>query len=260
MQNTSESISPQQASWRHAVIALVALGSLAVLLIVWPPFGQVQEYHNFADKRPLAGIPNFGDVASNLGFLIVGLAGLWTAFKKDLGPMHAAWIVMYAGIAAVGIASSYYHWTPNDATLVPDRMTLTVGFMGMFVALLGEYISPRLRLLLIPATVIGAGSVFYWHWFQDLRFYYWVQMMPLLVVPVLLLLFRPMYTHGWLIFSGALWYGLAKLTELWDRPIFESTAGVVSGHTLKHLLAAVGCLSIVMALRLRKKANGPTNG
>ncbi len=252
MDKTPEAISPPPSvNWRHVVIALVVLGSLATILIVWPPFGQYQEYHNFVDKRPLAGIPNFGDVASNLAFLLVGIAGLITCFTRRLGPMHAAWVVTFAGIASVGIASSYYHWTPNDATLVPDRITLTVGFMGLFVALLGEYISERLRLLLVPATVIGAGSVLYWSWFQDLRFYYWVQMMPLLVIPVLILLYRPRYTHGWLIFAGAIWYGFAKLTELWDRPIFEATAAVVSGHTLKHLLAGVGCLSILMALRLR---------
>ncbi|MBK9214474.1 MAG: hypothetical protein IPM59_02570 [Chloracidobacterium sp.] len=247
---------PTAFGWRHAVIAAIVFGSLATLLIIWPPFGQYQEYHNFADKRPLIGIPNFGDVASNLGFLLVGIAGLITLFKRHAGPMQAAWIVMFSGIASVGVASAYYHWAPADATLVWDRLTLTVGFMGMFVALLGEYISPRLRVLLVPAIVIGAGSVFYWDQFQDLRFYYWVQMMPLLVVPVLLLLFRPMYSHGWLIFAGAIWYGLAKLAELWDSVIFNAVGGVISGHTIKHLLAAIGCLSILMALRLRKTANG----
>lgn len=255
MNDMPEAASPGQSNWRHIVIAAIVFGSLATILIVWPPFGQYQEYHNFADKRPLTGIPNFGDVASNLGFLLVGIAGLITCFTRPLGAMKAAWIVMFAGIASVGIASGYYHWAPTDATLVWDRVTLTVGFMGLFVALLGEYISERLSILLVPAILIGAGSVFYWDQFQDLRFYYWVQMMPLLVVPVLLLLYRPSYSNGWLIFTGAVWYGLAKLAELWDSAVFSATGGMISGHTIKHLLAAVGCLSILMALRFRRIAD-----
>ena len=78
MDNTPEAFSPRPSlDWRHVVIALVVVGSLATILIVWPPFGQYQEYHNFVDKRPLAGIPNFGDVASNLAFLLVGIPLMW---------------------------------------------------------------------------------------------------------------------------------------------------------------------------------------
>jgi hypothetical protein len=33
-------------------------------------------------------------------------------------------------------------------------------------------------------------------------------------------------------------YGLAKVAEMSDQWVFDLTAGAVSGHTLKHLLAA----------------------
>jgi hypothetical protein len=33
-------------------------------------------YHQFADQRAWLGIPNFGDVASNLPFALVGIWGL----------------------------------------------------------------------------------------------------------------------------------------------------------------------------------------
>lgn len=237
--------------WRYGVIAAVVFGSLAVMMLR-PPIAQDQAYHAFADARPLFGIPNFGDVASNLAFLLVGAAGLWSCFRQRFGPLHNAWLVMFAGIATVGIASSYYHWNPNDQTLVWDRMTLTVGFMGLFIALVGEFVDRRLGRLLVPAVVLGAASVVYWHYADDLRPYYWVQMVPLLIVPVAIALFRSPFSHQWMILLGAVLYGVAKLTELGDKVIFSATAGTISGHTLKHLFAGAGCLAILAALKIRR--------
>ena len=237
--------------WRHLLLGIVVAGSF-VLMFSQAPFPQDQNYHAFADSRGFLGIPNFGDVASNLGFLVVGIAGLIVCFGEPLGEMKSGWIVMFAGIAAVGVASSYYHWAPTDQSLVADRMTLTIGFMGLFIAILGEYVSTRFRFLLWPAVLIGAGSVLYWHWFQDLRLYYWIQLVPLLSLPFIMMLYPAKYSHAWLIFAGALWYGLAKLAELFDKSIFAATQGSISGHTIKHILAAVGCASILAALYYRK--------
>ncbi|MBK6722895.1 MAG: hypothetical protein IPG58_06320 [Acidobacteria bacterium] len=250
MENETDTNSWIKTNWKYIVIGLIIFGSLAVILLQ-KPLAQNQFYHAFADSRPFLSVPNFGDVASNLAFLIVGVAGLWLCMRKDLGSLRNAWVVMFAGIALVGIASSYYHWTPNDRTLVWDRMTLTVGFMGLFVALLGEYITERFRFLLVPAVILGVFSVLYWSWFDDLRLYIWVQMVPLLIVPFVMLLFPAKFSHQWLIFVGALLYGSAKLTELGDKVIFATTQGIVSGHTLKHLLAAAGCWAIFLALKKR---------
>jgi hypothetical protein len=43
----------------------IALGAVAMLL---PRIPQPQSYHDFADQRSFLGIPNFGDLASNLLF------------------------------------------------------------------------------------------------------------------------------------------------------------------------------------------------
>jgi hypothetical protein len=237
--------------WRHLVIALIVFGSLAVMLSQ-TPFAQDQDYHNFADKRGLFGIPNFGDVASNLLFFLVGLAGITVCVDKPLGRLESAWFVTFAGIALVGVASSYYHWTPNDYTLVWDRMSLTIGFTGLFIAILGEYISEKFRLFLVPAVLLGVASVLYWNWFQDLRFYYWIQMVPLIMLPFVMLLYPAKFTHQSLLLTGAVWYGLAKLAELGDRLIFSSTQGLISGHTIKHILAGVGCFFILLMLHKRR--------
>jgi len=237
--------------WRHAVIFLVVAGTLAAVFSR-APLGQDQNYHELADRRSFLGIPNFADVASNLGFLIAGLAGLTICLTRPLGRLRAAWIVTFTGITLLAAASAYYHLDPNDQTLVWDRMTLTIGFMGLFIGILGEYISERFRSMLVPAVVIGAYSVLHWRWFDDLRLYYCVQLIPLLMIPLVMALFRPRYTHQWLLLVGAGWYALAKLAELWDKFVFAATGELVSGHTLKHIFAAAGCLSILLTLYKRK--------
>ena len=129
---------------------------------------------------------------------------------------------------------------------------MTIGFMGLFVALLGEYISERLRALLIPALILGASSVFYWDWSGDLRFYIWVQVIPLLTVPILMILYRARFSHTWMLLTALGCYALAKITELTDVRIFAMTQNLVSGHTIKHLLSALGCLIILFMLQKRE--------
>jgi len=61
-------------------------------LFIFDPIPQGAAYHLFADARSMFGIPNFNDVASNAGFAIVGVIGLFLThgtkhnriFKKRL--------------------------------------------------------------------------------------------------------------------------------------------------------------------------------
>ena len=247
----SNTISLPGIHWRHILMAVIVVGSLLVMLLV-QPFGQNAEYHNFADKRAFFGIPNFLDVASNLAFLIVGVAGLRICLRNNLGNLRNAWIVLFAGVSLVSVGSAYYHLNPNNQTLVWDRLPMTIGFMGLIAALLGEYISERLgTLLLVPAILLGLSSVVYWHWFDDLRFYIWVQLIPLLTIPVIMILYRARYSHGWMLLAALGCYALAKITELGDGQIFALSQGLVSGHTIKHLLSALGCLLILLMLQRR---------
>lgn len=232
-------------------MAAIIVGSLIVMLSL-SPFGQPAEYHNFADKRDFFGVPNFLDVASNFAFVVVGIIGLRICFTNRLGNLRNAWIVLFAGVTLVSVGSAYYHLNPNNQTLVWDRLPMTIGFMGLFVALLGEYISERLGALLVPALILGASSVFYWHWFDDLRFYIWIQLVPLLTIPVVMILYRAKYSHGWMLLAALGCYALAKITELGDGQIFAATQNFVSGHTIKHLLSALGCVFILLMLQKRK--------
>lgn len=236
--------------WRQIVIALILVGSLAAMF-ARAPFAQDQAYHDFADKRALFGIANFGDVASNIAFLIAGLVGLKACFERERSTWRerSAWIVAFGGIVLVSVGSSYYHLAPTDATLFWDRATMTIGFMGLLVAVLGEYVSERFNAMLWPAVLVGLASVVYWSLFDDLRFYYWIQLGPLVSLLFIILLFRPQYSNRWLLLAGLGWYGVAKLAELGDKVIFATTQDFVSGHTLKHLFAGIGCYFTCLALK-----------
>jgi hypothetical protein len=47
-------------------------------------------------------------------------------------------------------------------------------------------------------------------------------------------------------------YGVAKVAEVGDAAIFEFTGHLVSGHTLKHLIAAFAAWPLVAALDARR--------
>jgi hypothetical protein len=237
--------------WRPGFLLLTVVGSL-VFLVTRQPFGQDPHYHGFADGRTMLGIPNFCDVASNVPFLLVGAAGLRLCRLGRIEGAVAAWGAFFAGVALVGVGSAWYHWRPNNETLVWDRLPMAIGFMALTVALVSEALNEGLsRLLLAPALVTGLASVVYWHLFDDLRFYAWVQVLPLLTVPVVLALFRRRYSHRSLLGLAVSCYVLAKVSEAYDPEIFGLTQGTVGGHALKHFLAAGGCLAVLEMLRRR---------
>lgn len=238
--------------WRLLVVLALLVGSLAILLSI-RAFGQDPAYHRLADQRTLLGIPNFGDVVTNLPFLLVGLAGVRFCLSGRAGPARPAWLALFAGVAMVGIGSTAYHLAPTDESLAWDRLPMTVGFMGLLVALLAEHFGARLApRLLAPAVLTGCASVVWWRAFDDLRFYAWIHVAPLVAIPLLLLLFRGTHSHRWMLLVALGLYALSKAAEILDRPIFAATGAVLSGHSLKHLLAAGACFVVLRMLAVRE--------
>jgi hypothetical protein len=167
-------------------------------------------------------------------------------------------VVCFAGVVLTAFGSSWYHWSPSNATLVWDRLPMTLGFMGLLAAVIAEQLSERVGLAaLAPLLIAGVASVFYWQYTEqagagDLRPYLLVQFGPLPLIPLLITLFPKRYTHTerWYVIIG--WYAAAKVFEGLDASIFAATAGLVSGHTLKHLAAAWACYEIVRMLNVRR--------
>lgn len=237
-----------QRAYLVLFLALVAL--IAVLSL--PPIAQDPAYHDFADSRAFFGIPAFLNVVTNLAFLIVGIAGVRACATGAIAGARGAWLTCFGGVALVGIGSGYYHLAPDNGTLVWDRLPMSVGFMALLVAVLTEHMRPRLeKILLVPAIFIGIASVVVWHVADDLRLYVWVQFVPLLVIPAVLLLFDSAYTHRPLLLVALAIYAVAKLAEHYDHAVFEATGQVISGHSLKHLLAAAALFVVYAMLRQR---------
>ena len=125
---------------------------------------QYQQYHNFADSRTFFTFPNFFDVSSNLLFAVVGITGSLFAYKRVRREAYYSWITMFAGVTLISLGSGYYHWNPDDSTLVWDRLPMMIAFMGFFSALLTEFVSLKLeKMMLVPAVILGLLSVIYWH-------------------------------------------------------------------------------------------------
>lgn len=239
--------------WRFTLLGVYLIGSL-VWVMSLSPMPQDQAYHDFADQRAFLGIPHCLNVVSNVAFLLTGLLGLRTAWRSDVSVVLYPWLVLFLGVLLTSVGSGYYHWYPSNASLVWDRLPMTLGFMGLFVALVGEFINWRWsRVLLIPSLVLGVGAVIGWHLSDDLRLYTWVQVMPLGLVVVLLTLYRLPFTRSWLLLVALAWYILAKVCEHFDSALFYSLRETLSGHSLKHLFAAAGCYTLVVWLQKRKR-------
>jgi hypothetical protein len=108
-------------------------------------------------------------------------------------------------------------------------------------------------------VAFGAASVIFWDYTQsrghgDLRPYALAQFGSLIVVVLLIILFPPRYTRTFDFGMALALYVLAKILEATDGPIF-AVGGIVSGHTLKHLAAALSTYWILRMLRLRKRAS-----
>jgi hypothetical protein len=84
----------------------------------------------------------------------------------------------------------------------------------------------------------------------DLRFYATVQTYSIISL-FMALLFPPRYTFGSDLAVVAGFYILAKVLETFDKQIFR-LGNIVSGHTLKHLSAAMAAYWILRMLQRRR--------
>jgi hypothetical protein len=239
-------------SLRLGLIASTLIGTF-LFFFMKPVITQDPSYHMFADQRVMMGIPHAFDVLSNIFFLIVGYLGVMEVVGKKLLLTRKSWIWFFLSIVLIAPGSAYYHWDPNNETLVWDRLPMSMGFMALYVALLAEHVHLKFEKLLPMALFTGIISVIVWVVTTDLRFYFWVQFSSFVTIPIILIFFSSRYTHKiWFLYTLIL-YGLAKFTEVKDHEIFLGTNQLISGHTLKHILAAVGLAALWWMVRVRKE-------
>jgi hypothetical protein len=235
---------------------LLLLAGMALLLaaLFAPALAQPGHAHDFADQRSLWGIPCALDVLSNFAFLLAGLAGFFALRGARAAGVTCAQRItaelFFIGLVVTAIASSWYHWAPNEVGLALDRHAMAIAFAGLLGLVVATQIGERAGLAMAAAVVLlgtasiqvclHTGNVLPWALLQ-------FGGMGL----VLVLAFRPTQggmlhvRWGWVIAA----YAMAKLFEAADHVVFEATGQWVAGHTVKHVVAAFAAWPVFSALR-----------
>lgn len=237
------------------LIGLIFVSIIAVFFV--DPIPQDLAYHQFADTNNYWGISNSWNVLSNIPFMIAGIVGLIALGRLNsvavAGNIKSVSLLFFIGLFLTGFGSGYYHLAPSNQTLIWDRLPMTIAFMAFFTFVISMHLSERIgRVLLCPLITVGIASVLYWAYTEsidagDLRFYAVIQFLPMLLIPTIMLMF-PATTYR----TGYVWgviavYIAAKLGEQFDSQIYQLVG--ISGHSLKHIIAALSGLAFFYALR-----------
>ncbi|TDR30400.1 ceramidase domain-containing protein [Hydromonas duriensis] len=252
------------AQLKKLIVGIFVLAVSGMLFV--QPIPQDPAYHDFADNRTLLFIPNFWNVMSNCGFLIVGALGLYKLYVlkslKTLTPIRHSYAIFFLGVTLVAFGSGYYHWVPSNDSLLWDRLPMTLAFMALLSIVLAEFLSMSWgKNSLWPLLVVGILSVVYWRWGElhgrgDLRPYALVQFLPIILILILVCFGDNRYNtsvrmlpKGYLGLTGC--YVLAKLFEHFDRFIYAASFNVMAGHAIKHVIAALGLWFLLVSIEQR---------
>jgi hypothetical protein len=216
--------------------------------------------HPFVDARALWGMPNAMDVLSNLPLAIAGVCGWWSLRRGHQGAdIQRPLQVLFIGLLLTAVGSAWYHWAPDPFGLALDRLGMAVTFAGAIALAVAERVGPRpagatLGLVLVMASIsawlpLTHGNVLPW---------VVVQFGGIALIAAMAL--RAPRPGALGVHLGALIaiYALAKLFELGDEAVFHATGGTVSGHSLKHVTAALAIWPVCSALRQNPRATGRT--
>ncbi|QOZ72929.1 hypothetical protein [Bradyrhizobium arachidis] len=222
------------------VLTLAAVFAPTLHASAWP-------IPHYVDTRFWLGVPNAGDVLSNLAFVAMGVWGLMLLRGRNDAPVGAG--CFFVGLILTCIGSSIYHLDPDaPQRLVADRLGMAVAFAGFLGIAASERVSKRAGLAMVM-LMTAAGPLAAWVARENLTPWAVVQFGGM-ALAVGLALTRPRPGAFGVPLGGVIvFYVLAKLFELGDATIFEATGHIVSGHTLKHLSAALAAWPVISALR-----------
>jgi hypothetical protein len=256
--------------WLFALFALLLLAAVAGPAVSDPGFGGAP----FADAHAWGVLPNAMDVLSNLPFIVIGVWGLYRLRGLDRAHEHAmdaapfsfdgkgrgasrwpvnaldcAWI-FFAGLILTGLGSAFYHLQPDGMRLAADRAGMAAAFAGLIGMAVCERVSARAGW---PAAWFalagGLWAAAVGHCTGNVLPWALVQFGGMALV-VLLAFTKPVegaigLRLGWVIVC----YALAKGFELSDAAVFDAARQMISGHSLKHLSAALAAVPVLHALQ-----------
>jgi hypothetical protein len=232
---------------------LMALAIAVLVACFGPAVAQHAHYHAFADQRTGWGVPFAMDVLSNLPFAVAGVWGLVALRRFQPGAQPALAALFFTGLLITAACSSFYHWQPDNAGLAIDRLGMVVAFAGLLGLAVADRISARAGLA-TAATVLALGPLAVMVWATSGNLLPWVVLQGggMLLIGLLAAhrsTAKPI-AGGWgipLVAVIAL-YALAKVLELSDHSVFEFTRGLVSGHSLKHAVAALAAWPVIAVM------------
>jgi len=241
--------------------ALSAPFVLGGLLHFAYPLVQPADYHHFADTRLICGVHNGADVLSNLAILAAGLVNLcwcWRRRASDAVQMPGM-LMVSLGFVMAAAGSAVYHLRPTDATLVWDRLPMTVIFAGILAMLYTSITGRRVPWSQLASLVAPAMlTALIWARFGELWPYALLQYGGLAAVVGFTISRKVANPSGW--WALICCYGVAKLLEMFDSSIWVATDHVLAGHSLKHIAcgaAGIALLAIVKPLRSSESNASP---
>lgn len=244
---------------KNYIIPSLALLSVTALFL----HGRVSQnlsYHNFADQRTIFRIANFLNVVTNLPFALIGVVGLRKSRKLPEKKVKNIFSAVFIGFLLLTLGSGYYHFSPNNHSLVYDRLPITMVLMSFFSFIVYDCVdSQKGYTALFVLNSIGILSVVYWIMTEqagkgDVRWYGLVQFFPLIGIPLIIWLYKPTFHCTKEIVWMFLFFGLAKLTESFDKEIYIALHQLISGHSLKHLLMATAGYKItLLVMKIRRQ-------
>ena len=232
---------------------LLALAVALLIACFGPAVAQHPHYHDFADQRSWFGLSCAMDLLSNLPFAIGGLWGLWTLLRLPVEHAPSAQRPMaclfFVGLVLTALCSGIYHWQPDNAGLLLDRMGMVVAFAGLLGLAAADRVSPRAGWV-IAGVMLLLGPLSVTVWAASGNLLPWVVLQGCGMLLILLLAARKPVSGAWglplVIVIGL--YSLAKLLELGDHVVFDLTQGFVSGHSLKHIVAALVAWPVIAVM------------
>ena len=241
----TSTFSPREMRLLLAVLAIAAIAAAG------PFLAQAPDYHRFADQQVRWGVPHAGDVLSNLAFVIAGVFGAWRLRLADgLGRVERSLgALACAGLVLTAFGSGWYHLQPDDTRLVADRLAMSVVFAGV-LGLAACRVSARAGAALAMLVLAAApAAVMFWSATGDL--WPWAVLQGGGMVLLVVLAFSAgdraaaPVRWGWVVAA----YALAKLLEFGDHALWHAAGQWLSGHSLKHVVAALAVWPVFAAWR-----------
>lgn len=229
---------------------LAAMALAMAVACLGPSLAQFDHYHAFADQRSWLGVPCALDVLSNLPFAGLGCWGLLRLHNgrgsQPAGVQRILATLFFAGLVLTAFCSGWYHLRADDAGLAIDRLGMVSAFAGLLGLGVADRISTRAGLW-TAGTMLAVGPITVWVWFGNGNLLPWSLLQGGGMVLIVLLALRRPLPRAWGLPLGAViaWYVLAKAMELGDHAVFNGTYGLLSGHTLKHISAALAAWPVI---------------